>query len=24
VLADWLGMDGEKIGGLRNDSVIGG
>ena len=24
VLADWLGMDDDKIGALRNDSVIGG
>jgi formyl-CoA transferase len=24
VLADWLGMDEGKIGGLRSDAVIGG
>ena len=23
-LADWLGMDDEKVGGLRRDAVIGG
>jgi crotonobetainyl-CoA:carnitine CoA-transferase CaiB-like acyl-CoA transferase len=24
VLAEWLGLDAEKIAGLRNDAVIGG